>query len=163
MKSDCEILVETAMLAAALTARGEESSWRRAHAIVIGPARTGLRVVSAGIDAEVRGVGRWSRRIEVDADQLAGIAVKLGDRPITTMIYAANRLIVNRLSLDAAERGTTEPAFASPKPGQQWELDLASNATAVPTRDRKLRPRVKQRDRRELPLFAKSQPGRTGP
>lgn len=156
MKSDCEILVETAMLAAALTMRGDEASWRHAHAIAIGPAHTGLRITSAGIDAEVRGVGRWSRQIEVDADLLAGIAGKLGDRPITTMIYAANRLILNRLSIDAADRGSAAHPFKSPKSGQQWELDFGATATAAPVRDRKLRPRRRQRDQRGLPLFATS-------
>ena len=154
MKSDCEILVETAVLAAALTIRGDEASWRQAHTITVGPARTGLKITSAGIDAEVRGVGRWSRQIEVDADLLGRIAAKLGDRPITTMIYAANRLILNRLSIDAADRGSVERAFKSPKSGQHWDMDLGPNASAGPARDRKLRPRRKQRDERALPLFA---------
>jgi len=154
MKSDCEILVETAALAAVLTIRGGEASWRQAHTITIGPARIGLRITSAGIDAEIRGVGRWSRQVEVDADLAAGIAAKLVGRPITTMIYVANRLILNRFSLDAADRGSVQQQFKSPKPGQQWELDLGSSASFAPVRAGKLRPRRKQRDRRGLPLFA---------
>jgi hypothetical protein len=153
MKSDCEILVEARALATALTTRGAESSWRQAHTVTFGPARTGLRVTSAGIDAEIRGVGRWTRQIEVEAELIAGIAAKLGDAPIVTVIYAANRLMVNRFAIDAADRGMLAPAFASPKSGQQWEMDLGPAETATPS-PRKLRPRRPQRHQ-GLPLFTK--------
>ena len=160
MKSDCEILVEASALTAALSMRTDDHNWRDAHAIVIGPARTGLRITSAGMDAEIRGVGTWLRTVEVDADTLCAIGAKLGDRPIVTVIYTANRLMLNRLAIDAIELPDDGAAYRSPKKGQQWEMQFGLDKAAprVNVCNARLRPRRPQRQPASLPLFGATRP-----
>lgn len=151
MQADCLIVVERAGFEAALSQPDIAAPFvlRDPYWCRLLPTSDGLQIETPWLSATLAGGGQWSRVVGVPVTALLPLTGKLGVAPSVRLLYAADRLLIDNLSIEARDFGRAT-AFKSQPAMRRQSNNLFPDLPMVSTGKRSQRAHVPAE---MLPLF----------